>query len=161
MKITQPFISFTSGIPRVKMRDNQLLKRRIWFNNCIITGNSFGELHATHKTIESNSTLAELLDWIDDNWESHDFKKYVKQSLVMEALDDWVEPLFIDRSDVQPYLESMIETNLHDKFHKLHLAITYISNVASNLISKYYFDRPYQLRFVLPMFNPCDNIVFF
>ena len=79
----------------------------------------------------------------------------------MEALDDWVEPQLIDRSDVQPYLESMIETNLHDKFHKLHLAITYISNVASNLISKYYFDRPYQLRFVLPMFNPCDSIVFF
>ena len=54
-----------------------------------------------------------------------------------------------------------LEMKAYHHTHKLHWAITYISNVASNLISKYYFDRPYQLRFVLPIFNPCDNIVFF
>ena len=74
------------------------------------------DLAITNAIVKNNKTLEDLLKWSDNNWNSANFKNYVKQSLVIERLDDCMEPEIISRKKMLEYLKARIENKLHDKF---------------------------------------------
>ena len=81
-----------------------------------LTGFKIHVFAITNAIVKNNKTLEDLLKWIDNNWNSANFKNYVKQSLVIERLDDCMEPGILSRKKMLEYLKARIENKLHDKF---------------------------------------------
>ena len=81
-----------------------------------LTGFKIHDLAITNAIVKNNKTLEDLLKWVDNNWNSANFKNYVKQSLVIERLDDCMEPEILSRKKMLECLKARIENKLHDKF---------------------------------------------